>query len=213
MFLVVSDAKGLAHQFSVQIFEEDRRKDWGRRRHNTWMATDDLERLTRAVTERAAGLALYARQWVDAATADDVVQEALVTLLAHHQRWRQFDDPGSQLEKPLAWIYRTVRNAAIDQARSASRRRRREQIVAEMRGDWFEPRPDAQLDARIAEQALQRLRAEHREVVVLRIWNDLRFVEIAEILGLSVSTVHDRYNAALIQLRIALEKPCPNKKT
>jgi RNA polymerase sigma factor (sigma-70 family) len=177
------------------------------------MATNDLERLTRAVTERAAGLALYARQWVDAATAEDVVQEALVSLLAHHQRWRQFDDPGSRLEKPLAWIYRTVRNAAIDQARSATRRRRREQVVAKMRGDWFEPRPDAILDAKVAEQALEHLRSEHREVVVLRIWNDLRFVDIAEILGLNVSTVHDRYNAALKQLRVALEKPCQNKKT
>jgi RNA polymerase sigma-70 factor, ECF subfamily len=175
------------------------------------MATDDLERLTRAVTERAAGLALYARQWVDAATADDVVQEVLVSLIAHHQRWRLFDVPGSRLEKPIAWVYRAVRNGAIDQARSRSRRRRREQAVAETRCDWFDPRPDAIIDAQIAERALQQLRAEHREIVVLRIWNDLSFVEIAEILGLSVSTVHDRYNAALKQLRIALEKPCPNK--
>jgi RNA polymerase sigma factor (sigma-70 family) len=104
-----------------------------------------------------------------------------------------------------------VRNAAIDQARSTSRRRRREQAVAEMRASWFEPRTEAALDAQVAEQALRQLRAEHREIVVLRIWNDLRFVEIAEILGLSVSTIHDRYHAALKQLRIALEKPCPNK--
>ena len=69
------------------------------------------------------------------------------------------------------------------------------------------------LDAKVAEQALEHLRSEHREVVVLRIWNDLRFVDIAEILGLNVSTVHDRYNAALKQLRVALEKPCQNKKT
>ncbi|HEY4232318.1 MAG TPA: sigma-70 family RNA polymerase sigma factor [Lacipirellulaceae bacterium] len=175
------------------------------------MGTSDLERLTQAVAGRAAGLALYARQWVDAATAEDVVQEALVALVAHHQRWRNFADPGSRLEKPLAWIYRTVRNGAIDRARSAARRRRREQAVAQMRGSWFELRPDVQLDSQAAEQALRQLPAEHREVVVLRIWNDLRFVEIAEILGLGVSTVHDRYNAALKQLRLALEKPCPNK--
>jgi RNA polymerase sigma-70 factor, ECF subfamily len=175
------------------------------------MATNDLERLTRAVTERAAGLALYARQWVDASTAEDVVQETLVALIAHHRRWQQFSDPGSRLDKPIAWIYRAVRNGAIDHARSVARRRRREQAVAEKRPDWFTPRPDAHLDAQVAEQALRGLDAEYREVVVLRIWNDLKFIEIAEILGLGVSTVHDRYNAALKQLRIALEKPCPNK--
>jgi RNA polymerase sigma-70 factor (ECF subfamily) len=175
------------------------------------MGANDLERLTQAVAERTAGLALYARQWVNAATAVDVLQEALVGMIVHHQRWRQYNDPGSTLEKPIAWIYRAVQNAAIDQARSTSRRRRREQVAAEMRPDLFEHHPDVMLDANSAEQALRLLRADHREVVVLRIWNDLRFAEIAEILGIGVSTVHDRYNAALKQLRIALEKPCPNK--
>jgi hypothetical protein len=43
----------------------------------------DIERLARCVTERAAGLTLYARQFVDdAASAEDVVQEALTSLLA-----------------------------------------------------------------------------------------------------------------------------------
>jgi len=35
--------------------------------------------------------------------------------------------------------------------------------------------------------------------------------EIAAIMELGMSTVHDRYNAALKQLRHALEKPCPTK--
>jgi RNA polymerase sigma-70 factor (ECF subfamily) len=52
---------------------------------------------------------------------------------------------------------------------------------------------------------------ELREVVVLRIWGDLTFAEIAEIMQLGVSTVHDRYQSALGQLRSALEQPCPTK--
>jgi RNA polymerase sigma-70 factor (ECF subfamily) len=165
------------------------------------MSHSDVEQLTRMVTECAAALVLYARQWLDGASADDAVQDALVALLAQRQPPRN----------PTAWMYRAVRNAAIDAARATERRRRREQSVAMARREWFVPQPDALLDAQSAERALRRLNAEQREVVVLRIWGDLAFAEIAEIMQLGVSTVHDRYKAALGELRSALEKPCPTK--
>ena len=158
----------------------------------------DLERLTQLVAERAPGLALYARQWVDRAAAEDVVQEALTALLLAQPK----------PDDPVAWMFRTVRNAAIDLARSASRRRRREQTIAAARGEWFETRPDAALDARAAEQALEQLPSELRQIVVLRIWGQQGFAQIAQIMELSTSTAHDRYQAALKQLRAALEKPC-----
>ena len=164
------------------------------------MDTTDLQRLMHLATERAAGLALFARQWLDAANAEDVVQEALVALLSESR------PPNN----PLAWLYRTVRNGAIDEARANSRRRRREQVVAQVRQEWFEARPDALLDAELAQQALERLQPDFREIVVMRIWGELGFAEIAGVTGLSVSTVHTRYVAAIKQLRAALEKPCKN---
>lgn len=165
------------------------------------MQTSDLERMTAVVSARAAGMVLYARQWLDAAAAEDVVQEALVALLS------QPTPP----QNAVAWMYRTVRNAAIDAARSSARRRRREQVVAESRREWLEPTSDSRLDAQAAEQALKQLAPDYRQVVVLRIWGELGFAEIAEIMELSVSTVHGRYRSALNQLRTALEKPCRNK--
>jgi RNA polymerase sigma-70 factor (ECF subfamily) len=161
----------------------------------------DLDRLSQLVIQRAPGLALYARQWVDRVSAEDVLQEALTALLC------QRPTP----DDPVAWVFRAVRNSAIDHARAASRRRRREQSVAENRSHWFETRADALLDGETAEQALQQLPAECRQIVVLRIWGEQGFAQIAQIMDLSVSTVHDRYAAALKQLRAALEKPCPNK--
>src|SRR4029453_2335844 len=97
---------------------------------------DDVERLTRIAAEQAPALVLYARQWLDAAGADDAVQEALVALLAQ----RRFP------ENPAAWLYRAVRNAAIDQARAATRRRRREQAVAAERCELFVDHPEALMD-------------------------------------------------------------------
>jgi len=161
----------------------------------------DLNRLAQIVVERSAGLVLYARQWLDAASAEDVVQEALAALLMERR----------EPDNPIAWMYRAVHNSAIDYARSASRRRRREQNVAMMRREWFESTADSALDAQVAEAALRRLPVEHRQVVVLRIWGELGFAQIAEIVQLSVPTVHERYVSALAQMRSALEKPCKSK--
>jgi RNA polymerase sigma factor (sigma-70 family) len=163
------------------------------------MTPSDVERLTRIVTECAAALVLYARQWLDAAAADDAVQDALIALLAQREPPRN----------PRAWMYRVVRNASINAVRSADRRRRREQTVAAARREWFTPDPDALLDAQSAEHALKQLEPEYREVVVLRIWGDLGFAEIADILQLAASTVHDRYKTALRQLKGAMEQSCP----
>jgi len=163
----------------------------------------ELERLAQRVMDRAPGLALYARQWLDdAASAEDIVQEALTSLLAQHPPPRD----------PIAWMYRAVRNAAIDESRSTSRRRRREQIVAESRKEWFEPSPDALIDAQVAQAALANLPPASREIVVLRIWSELGFAQIAAVMGMSLSSVHDRYVAALREMRAALEnKPCSSK--
>ena len=145
-------------------------------------------------------MTLYARQWLDAASAEDAVQEALTALLT------QRNAP----DDPIAWMFRAVRNTAIDLARAASRRKRREQSVATARWEWFDTRPDSKIDAQIAEKALLGLPAEHRQIVVLRIWGEMNFSQIAGIVGLGVSTVHERYSSALEQMRIVLEKPCKN---
>jgi RNA polymerase sigma-70 factor (ECF subfamily) len=169
----------------------------------------ELDRVTQAVLARAAGMVLYARQRLgggsgtDVSAAEDVVQEALASLLAQ----RPLPDD------PVAWMYRAIRNAAIDESRASARRRRREQAVAETRREWFDARPDTLIDAQSAERALGRLAPEQREIVVLRIWGELGFAEIARIMQVSVSTAHQRYAAALQQMRITLEKPCRNSTT
>ncbi len=170
-------------------------------RHPFGSAMSEPDRLAKNVLEKASSLTLYARQWLDCASADDVVQDALVSLLA--QRTAPDD--------PVAWMFRAVRNAAIDQARSASRRLKREETFARSRRDWFEASSESLMDARSAEQALAQLPIELAEIVVLRIWSELGFAQIARILQLSPSTVHDRYVVALSQLRGALEQSCKNK--
>jgi RNA polymerase sigma-70 factor (ECF subfamily) len=154
------------------------------------------------VVERASRLTLYARQWLDGSAAEDAVQEALTSLLMLKHL------PAD----PMAWMFRTVRNAAIDQARASARRRKREQAFAAVRVELFQLTPDALIDAQLAEHALKELPADQREVVVLRIWGEMGFTQIAEIVRHSVSTVHAKYTAALETMRQRLEESCKTNK-
>jgi RNA polymerase sigma factor (sigma-70 family) len=153
------------------------------------------ELLGRLIDTRGAALALYARQWCTA--PDDVVQEAFVRLAALQ----------SAPADPVAWLYRAVRNGAISSNRSDRRRRRRESVAAS--SEWFLPGQGTALDGATAASAVETLPAEEREVVVAHLWGGLTFEQIAVITGVSSSTAHRRYQAALAALRERLGVPCP----
>jgi RNA polymerase sigma-70 factor (ECF subfamily) len=147
------------------------------------------EWLGRLLDAHGAALRLYAAQWTDAPS--DIVQEAFVELIRTKR-------PPDQV---VPWLYRVVRNRAINAARAASRRRRHEAIAAGMSRPWFERSEDAAIDAQAAAEALQSLPEAQREVVVARIWGGLTFQEIAEVVGTSASTACRRYESAIAALR------------
>jgi RNA polymerase sigma-70 factor (ECF subfamily) len=147
--------------------------------------------LGRLYREHAPSLRLYARQW--SSQAEDLVHDAFVHLA------RQAPPP----ERPVPWLYRVVRNAALAAHRSATRRRRREQRVSNPVA-WF-TRADDRLDAQDATRFLAELPLELREVIVARLWGGLTFEEIAQLAGCSLPTAHRRYQAGLLELRERLE--------
>jgi len=159
------------------------------------MRPDDFVRL---LDTYGPPLILYARQWC--ATPEDVVQEAFLKLVSLRQPPRSV----------VPWLYRVVRNAALDARKTARRRQRRESAAARPVGWFVEPEIDG-LDAAAAVAALQRLPAEEREVIVARLWGGLSFEEIAEVAGCSASTAFRRYSAGLDALRKELGVPCPNR--
>jgi RNA polymerase sigma-70 factor (ECF subfamily) len=161
------------------------------------MGPHDVARL---IDSHAAPLLLYARQWCDA--PEDVVQDAFVKLMA---RSRSPDDP-------LPWLYRVVRNGALDAAKAARRRQRRESAVARPVRWFLEPEVEG-LDADTAVAALQRLPLEQREVIVARLWGGLGFEQIAEVAGCSTSTAFRRYTAGIDALRKQLGVSCNDHST
>ena len=164
------------------------------------MDAADHELLLQMLDEHGAALVLYAQQWCDG--PEDVVQGAFIRLM------RQRPVP----ENVVGWLYRVVRNDAVSQSRSTSRRVRHEAAAGSDRMPWFKPATDEALDAKEAVAALQLLSSELREVVVLRLWSGLSFDEIAELTGASTSTAHRRYENGLRLLRENWSVTCPNKQ-
>lgn len=143
----------------------------------------------------APKLLLYARQWVPPADAEDVVQAGFVRF------WRK--QPEAQpAHYPL--LYAAVRTAALDWRRAQERRwRRDDSFYAEQPPETacFETGPEDRERAESVQAALAALPPEQREALVLRLWSELTFAEIASALGLSINTVASRYRYALDALR------------
>ena len=166
------------------------------------MGKEELEKLDGWFERYAGRMVLYARQWVDSAEAEDVVQDVFVRMIRDKQA------PAN----PAAWLYTSVRNAAISLGRSRTRRAKREKVVGEGRGRWFEPDMDAAIDAGAAEAALSKLPEAQREIVMLRLWGQLSFAEISGVMGMALSSVFDQYHKGLKGLRSIMENPaCPRK--
>jgi RNA polymerase sigma-70 factor (ECF subfamily) len=158
------------------------------------LARADEEPWQTCYRQLAPKLLLFARQWVSSVSdAEDVVQSAFVKFWRHRPE-------ASPEHYPL--LYSAVRSCALDLIRTDSRRGRREQTVAESIDEpFFDASIEQHEDAEAIAAALERLPGPQREVVVLRIWGELTFAEIATALGDSINTVASRYRYAIEGLR------------
>jgi RNA polymerase sigma factor (sigma-70 family) len=130
------------------------------------------------------------------AAAEDLVQEVFIRLLRYRHGFR----PGSRF---LGWMYQTARNTCIDHFRE----RAREAPSTEEVEPTVSERPVALRDLERAETcervraALARLPEDRREVLVLSRFQQLKYRQIAEILGCSEGAVKVRVHRAVKQLR------------
>ena|SRR5947209_1751904 len=154
------------------------------------VATDENWKICFA--QLAPGLVLFARQWTrSAADAEDIVQEAFVRF------WRKQHDIANR-----GLLYATVRSIALDFLRRDSRRAKRESTAMSNVDRTVEPQFERDDDAqRQLVAALDLLPVEQREVLTLKIWNELTFAEIASALGISQNTAASRYRYALTALK------------
>jgi RNA polymerase sigma-70 factor (ECF subfamily) len=138
--------------------------------------------------------------------ARDVCQEAFL------KAYRALDSFKSEA-RFSSWLYQIALNLCRDRLR---RRKGRTLVSLEELEDagttLVTKRPDAQelLEAgdlaRTVASAIALLPEEQREIVVLKEYQELTFAEIAEVLGIPISTVKTRLYRGLGQLRVSLER-------
>ncbi|MDP9849128.1 SigE family RNA polymerase sigma factor [Streptosporangium lutulentum] len=124
----------------------------------------------------------------DQHAAEDLLQTALARTLS---RW-------STVEEPEAYVRRVMYRQQVSWWRLGFRRN--EAVVAALPERGAE---DADVELRmLVRQALARLTAKQRAVLVLRYFEDLPEAEVAAALGCSVGTVRSTAHRSLAKLRV-----------
>ena len=113
------------------------------------------------------------------------------------------------------WLYRLTRNVCIDFLRAQKRRQTVPLHLNDDEGETELPLPDtaegpeeravAGERRRALLQAMQALSPEHREILTLRVIEDLPYEQIAQILGVRTGTVKSRLARARISLKNILK--------
>ncbi len=159
---------------------------------------DDLGQLYRRHRQGLFTLALSVTG--NAEQAEDAVHDAIARLCKRERLG---------VEDPTAYLFRSVRNAALDQIR----KRRTKLRSAESIFDHTLADPDRkqatdlerQEQTERVQQALDDLPEPQRQIVIMKIYGELTFRQIAEALDTPLSTVASRYQQALLALRQPME--------
>ncbi|MBU0639780.1 MAG: sigma-70 family RNA polymerase sigma factor [Planctomycetes bacterium] len=130
----------------------------------------------------------------NAADAQDLIQDTLLRMVRQNR----------PVQDARAYVLRCLRNLAIDRHRRAGRL----PSVASLAGDGL-----AFMDADALTRqetfagirsALRTLPEQRREIIVLKVYAELSFREIAEILGIPPGTAASHYTRGLAEMRTLL---------
>ena len=139
----------------------------------------------------------YSKLTGDRTLSEDLVQEVFLRILKYRQSYR----PGTPFR---SWIYQIARNARVDHFRKFPYQTT---LDPEMLPPVL-PRDSAQenQEAQLLQRALMQLPEEKREILLLCRFQELKYQEIAELLGCELATVKTRIHRALLELRKAFHQ-------
>ena len=170
-------------------------------------SVEAFEEVVRTAMKRAYAVA--AGILGNAEDAYDLSQEAF---MAAHRARATFD-----LERPFfPWFYRILRNRCLNYLRKkAGRREVSIDLLIEKPGRSESPDRGVMKKERAEAlwKAIQDLTPEHREIVILRSFQELSYREIAETLGISEGTVMSRLYYARRSLYGKLKDICDDLYT
>lgn len=130
-------------------------------------------------------------------TAEDLTSSVFLKAL---ESIRSFNPAKGEL---LTWLYRIARNTLIDHYRGSSYRKTVDiENVWDLAGDEVTSLlAERSIDAKSLHEALNTLNPAQREIVMLRIWEDLSYKEIASLTGKSEGSAKVMFSRAVADLR------------
>jgi RNA polymerase sigma-70 factor, ECF subfamily len=127
----------------------------------------------------------------DRSRAQDAVHQVFLKLIEDGNLNRALDKK--------AYLFACVRNAVLNEVRIQQRH-----IALNPDCAWFEsPNRDYAAELNL-QRSLWALPEDQREVVVMHIWGELTFSQIADLLDISSNTAASRYRYALAKLRASM---------
>jgi RNA polymerase sigma-70 factor, ECF subfamily len=140
--------------------------------------------------------------------ADDVFQDTFIKVI-NTLKSQSYNEEG----KFLPWVMRIAHNLIVDQFRKNKKmpmlRETEEFSIFSILSD-NEPNIEAKIITNLIENDLQKIIQElpddQKEVLVMRIYQDMSFKEISDVTGVSINTALGRMRYALMNLRKVIEK-------
>lgn len=134
------------------------------------------------------------------ATAEELHQQTWLSVLEHIEKF----DPSSGTGSFKAWLFRIATNKANDLWRSRGRQRTAHEGLSRITEEES-PHAGHRLEGSEMEQKLRdaigRLPEAQRQVLMLRYYSGLKFIEIADMLGCPLNTALGRMHKAMLKLK------------
>ena len=135
----------------------------------------------------------------DVDEAEDAVQDVCLSL---HSR---LSEEGPVVRNPVAYLYRTLSNLCVTRLREAALHQERPLDTLSEPADTEEE--DFEQEFRRISRLLSEIPDEQAEVIRLRFYGDKSFREIADILGLPLTTAKSRFTYGLEKIRRGMRAP------
>src|ERR1700722_12791940 len=125
----------------------------------------------------------YTKMTQDRTVSEDLVQEVFLRILRYRQTYR----PGTTFR---TWMYQIARNTRLDQVRKV---RPESPLVAEpMANTNTSDAAEREQEAQLLQRALMQLPEDKREILVLSRFQEMKYDEIARLLGCESGAVKVR---------------------
>ena len=146
----------------------------------------ELDSVRRLYEEHARGLVAYACSFVTSfATAEDILHQVFERLLRGDL---------AITAAPVSYLYRAVRNTALNKIRDRAGE-------VDFDEGWLDSPVGMEHVAVELQSALRELPEQQREVILLHVWGQMSFEEVADALEIPPNTAASRYRYGLSKLR------------